>query len=268
MFLFDLFCGSGLFAFSTVGFLSLQTKKSVVVVPEKKGLSEKDLFLKLFDNEEHANKNINISLFDTEKYNDLIRHDKNEEENKWKSRVLFENTQRGNVIMFYNIYKHGFSYFSDFQIPYDMLNLCAMKYVRIFQCRDFFCDTFILPSTFVSPIITMRQKEEEKEKKEKEEKKKKLNIQFDDSVFVKKKTLPEKKDEPKNENEKQTKQEKKYEQRNTFCYGGKIYNFSFLQNIPFPVAEKEISADYEYVKFKQLTPNKSSFKANFHKLFI
>jgi hypothetical protein len=55
-------------------------------------------------------------------------------EKMWRTRILFENTPRGNVIMFYDPYKLGFSFYCDQKIiSYDILNAIATKYVRMFR---------------------------------------------------------------------------------------------------------------------------------------
>ena len=76
-------------------------------------------------------------------------------------RVLIEATPRGNVIMFYNPYKLGFSYYSDSTgIPYPILNAVAMKYVTVFYCRNFFVDEHFIHTAkkggsfiFDSPLL-------------------------------------------------------------------------------------------------------------------
>ena len=63
------------------------------------------------------------------------------EEKRWRSRVLVEYTPLGNIIMNYDVYRFGFSYYSDNNsLNYDLLNAVAMKYVKIFHCLDFFMD--------------------------------------------------------------------------------------------------------------------------------
>jgi hypothetical protein len=71
-------------------------------------------------------------------------------EKKWKSRILFENTPQGSVIMYYDVYKNGFAYYSNNILMDYFLNAIAMKYVVIFKCRDFFLDEKL--SLTLSPI--------------------------------------------------------------------------------------------------------------------
>jgi flagellar biosynthesis GTPase FlhF len=82
---------------------------------------------------------------------------------QWKRRLLHESTPRGNIIMYYDIYKQAFTYVSDQQMNYDILNACAMKYVRIFRCLDFFVDVNILPSGYISPFSLLQEEMDKKE---------------------------------------------------------------------------------------------------------
>ena len=116
----------------------------------------------------HPTKNANIDSFfyDKQKYKEMLQIEKNPIEIMWKQRILIEYTMRGNIIMFYDVYKQGFSYYADTNtIPYNLLNAVAMKYTMIFQCCDFYMDEIF----YFSPLIQIQ--EEEKEKKEKKEEK-------------------------------------------------------------------------------------------------
>ena len=88
---------------------------------------------------------------------EVLKKTNNYLELKWKKKILIESTPRGNIIMFYDVYKNGFSYYSDQNsIPYSLLNTVAMKYVRIFLCRDLFIDDKNIPknsNAYVSPLI-------------------------------------------------------------------------------------------------------------------
>lgn len=92
------------------------------------------------------NSTIEPVIHDAERLKDILADANNALEKKWRSRVLMENTPRGNVIMYYDIYKRGFSYYCDNAVmPYDIINAVAMKYVMTFRCRDFFVDSNVLP---------------------------------------------------------------------------------------------------------------------------
>jgi hypothetical protein len=59
----------------------------------------------------------------------------NEKENL-KNNFVMETTPLGNVIMYYNIDKHSFVYYSDSTIPYRFLETVARKYITTFKCKD------------------------------------------------------------------------------------------------------------------------------------
>lgn len=109
------------------------------------------------------------SAFNDPKQLKLILDDVNNKlEEEWKRRILFENTPRGNVIMYYDVYKQGFAYYCDQSVmPYDIMNAVAMKYVLNFQCRDFFIDEQVLKHHAKPRAKKETDESEEKEKKEK-----------------------------------------------------------------------------------------------------
>jgi hypothetical protein len=109
---------------------------------------------------EKYNENTDPIFLDTEKYSDITKVPNSELELVWRRRILFVNTPRGNVIMFYDSFKQGFSYYSDQHISYVFLNAVAMKYVIIYRCRDFFIDEQILPTEFQSRILELFKKED------------------------------------------------------------------------------------------------------------
>ena len=99
-------------------------------------------FIKKYELKLNEKLNENIDDFFYNK-NDLFKVLKNENnliEKIWKTHILYEPTPRGNVIMYYDVYKYGFTYYSDQTIPYSILNAVAMKYCILFCCRDFFMD--------------------------------------------------------------------------------------------------------------------------------
>ena len=127
-----------------------EKKPPLPLPPSQKELyieKQKQRFLKTFREEEanatNYNANIDAALKDPDPtvLAELMQIQDNELEKKWRSNVLIENTPRGNVIMFYDAYKRGFSYYCDNSVmPYDIMNAVAMKYVITFYCRDFFVD--------------------------------------------------------------------------------------------------------------------------------
>jgi hypothetical protein len=105
------------------------------------------------------NSNISEILYDFDKRKELFADADNEEEKRWKSRILHETTPRGNVIMYYNPYTLSFYYHSDEQIiPYKILEQVAKKYVIIYRCKDFFIDMVDRPA---NKLIAILQKEED-----------------------------------------------------------------------------------------------------------
>jgi hypothetical protein len=179
------------------------------------------------------NKNIDAVFYLKRDFQSIILDDKNELEEKWKRRILIESTPRGNIIMFYNSYKQGFSYYSDINsIPYALLNSVAMKYVLIYHCVDFFVDNEIMEDIFESPFIKIYYTEEKKEvKPEETNEKRKENLEFQrllkNAPFIKykKKILQENL-----EFTTPTTIQKEYV-RNRFICLGKTINFQFLKKV-------------------------------------
>jgi len=192
-------------------------------------------FLQIFPwktEEEKIKWNVNIDkrCYSLKSFQELINDETNNLEPEWKCRLLIENTPRGNIIMYYDIYKQAFAYVSDQHMNYPILNACAMKYVQIYRCVDFFLDGNILPYGIVSPFVLLQEEAERKEKEKQSEKKKDLGIQFKDAPFAKLKTykltdlVNEKKIKVENKNE-----SNKLQPKNIFRYLGKTTNLSLLQ---------------------------------------
>lgn len=186
---------------------------------------EKKRFLETYTNSD-ANNSIDIVLYNEEDYKKLIVSEDNHLETYWQSRILFENTPRGNIIMYYDAYKLGFAYYSDISgLPYALLNAVAMKYVRTYKCRDFFIDTSITPEP--SPFIRKPQKKETSNEKIPKSK-----------AFAKLKnynSIP-------NSNESE-----KPNFSNTMINNGRIQNFSFLKK-SIPIRKKIVSFSYQDYK--------------------
>jgi hypothetical protein len=133
----------------------------------------KERFLDTFLQEEmmmkkkvNFNENIDARFYDVNEYKHAVLHEKNDLELSWKQRILIQATPRGNVIMFYDVYKHGFSYYADNSVPYSVLNAVAMKYVLLYRCRHFFLDEQIVPIGCNSPFVALYCKEQPSAKKE------------------------------------------------------------------------------------------------------
>jgi hypothetical protein len=209
-------------------------------------------FLNSFDvdsvdknNEKNWNLNINPVFYSKEKYVELLKHEDNELEIEWKKRILIEYTPRGNVFMFYDPYKLGFSYYCDQYVPHNILNAVAMKYVLKFQCRDFFMDEHVVPESLPSPLLKLVI-EEKKVKEIQDKLDSNIKNRLRNAPFAKFKNynraLSTINEEPKKEGsvnvlsppEKPEKPEKQKE-RNKFINLGKTSNFSILQ----PVMKKK-----------------------------
>ena len=120
-----------------------------------------------FYGKESADENSNIDpvLYDFVKRKDVFASADNDFEKQWKSRILMENTPRGNVMMFFNPYLLSYHYYSDEQIiPYKILEQVATKYVVMYRCKDFFIDVEKRPG---NKILEVLQKEEDSLKSKK-----------------------------------------------------------------------------------------------------
>jgi hypothetical protein len=219
-----------------------QTKKRTFLTKEE---SEKKKFNDWFYLDT-VNSNIEPNLYLEETWKKMDIHS---QETIWKTRILYDFGLKGNIIMFYDLYRQAFAYYSDTHISYPILNICAMKYVRIFSCRDFFIDTLYLPKDFISPFLLLKEQEEKLELEMKKNKKKNLGVHFDSSAFVSKKNS--------------SKIETKIEQKNTFRYLGKISNQPLLlQSIPKPIRSQNPEL-FNYNMFKNLKKSSSFFPNSF-----
>jgi hypothetical protein len=188
---------------------------------------EKEKFIAMFSNENMEwNKNMDEEYYNIELYKKSIEHENSEFELKWKRRTLIEYTPRGNIIMYYDVYKKGFAYYCDQQsIHYILLNTLAMKYVRLFMCRDLFVDETIDPQCSPSPLINL-----EKENVKTENKPKKENIDVDLKQTLKSGPFAKLKKYNQTTTKLEDVVEKNIEkQRNRFLYMGKILNYSFIE---------------------------------------
>ena len=98
---------------------------------------------------------------------EMLADESNELERTWKSKRLLVHTPRGNVIMYYDVFKEGFAYHSDCAaIPYRILNAVAMRYVMVFRCLNLFMDeNVVYPNP--SPLIELSNLEEQTEQQKK-----------------------------------------------------------------------------------------------------
>lgn len=195
--------------------------------------TQKNNFLNTYKLEKNFNENIDKCFYNKTKLNIVLTDENNELEKKWKTKILFETSPRGNIIMYYDAFKQGFAYYCDqTSIPYNVLNAVAMKYVRIYRCRDFFVDNLETPEENPSPLLDIQEKKSgKKEEKlnEKKETKKSPFATFKNYNTVSNKLKDEKKEGKKEETEKK---EDKIYIRNKFICLGKMCNFYILQSDP------------------------------------
>ncbi len=105
------------------------------------------------------NANIDPILYKYEDRKGIFDDPANIYEKQWKSRVMYDYTPRGNVLMYYNPYTLAFTYHSDEQtIPYTILQKMAIKYVTMYRCKDFYIDPDNRPT---NKMLDLLQKEED-----------------------------------------------------------------------------------------------------------
>jgi hypothetical protein len=188
------------------------------------------------------NLNIDPVFYSKEKYVDLLKNEDNALEKEWKKRILIEYTPRGNVFMFYDPYKLGFSYYCDQYVPHNILNAVAMKYVLKFQCRDFFMDEYVVPESSASPLLNLVI-EEKKVKENQDKLDSNIKNRLRNAPFAKFKNynraLSTINEQTKKEGSQNVPSEKqapeKQKEINRFINLGKTMNFSMLQ----PVMKKK-----------------------------
>ncbi len=182
--------------------------------------------------EKKHNENISEFIYDKEKFKSIMKEE-NEEEVHWKRNIMMETTYREDgkmifVIMYYDLFKQGFAYYSDESfISHKILNAMAMKYVKLYFCKDFFLDEAFNEQheiKYKSPLFEVFSDKETKKKK------------ADNShVFAKFKNDH---DPRKQEND-----PKKESLRNKFIHMGKTYNFSIL-NKPKEVPKPQVKTSF------------------------
>lgn len=218
-------------------------------------------FLQMLDSSNmNWNENIHPDCYNGEKFKEMVQEENNELEKTWRRRILFEHTPRGNIMMYYDAFKQAFAYSSDQQIPYPILNACAMKYVRIYRCLDFFLDSSTLPNGRVSPFSIVQEEMERKEKDKLLEKKKEMGISHFHSAsnapFLKPKTARLQKPEkvsPENTGSSSLVVSKKY--TNIFRYLGKMCNVSVLVKEIVPKKNPNLNVPiehFDYFAYKKL----------------
>ncbi len=190
-------------------------------------------YIKHYNESSHneANSNIDDCLYDFDKRKEIFVNEKNDIERIWRTRLLYEFTERGNVLMFYNPYKLTFEYYSDAQIiPYKILQYIAKKYVSMNRCRDFYIDMLNKPD---NKMLDVLRKEEDalKSKTMKVNDITKLvnkELQNKDNIFE---SLKDHRVPVKDKADKPVK-EKPVEFSNKYVRLGKISDFNIIQKQP------------------------------------
>ena len=127
-----------------------------------------EMFRRTFtDTATDYNSGVDEVFYSKKELTNALGEENNALERKWRSKLLFETTPRGNIVMFYDAYKQGFQYFSDQNsIPYALVNAVAMKYVVMFRCRDFFVDEHVLPANVASAMVRAHEAQEKAAKQD------------------------------------------------------------------------------------------------------
>lgn len=131
----------------------LSTQESLTNIFDKSMKKYKDFY------NTSTSENIDPILYDYDKRKELFVDPDNTYEIQWKSRVMYQNTPRGNVLIYYNPYTLSFFYNSDEQvIPFSILEQLATRYVVMFRCKDFFIDPINCPD---NKMLDLLKKEED-----------------------------------------------------------------------------------------------------------
>ena len=207
-----------------------QAKKINILTQQDEYIEKNtDLFLKKLNEQDINNKNVEVEFYNEESYKKTVNDENNHLESKWKKRLLFEQTPRGYVIMYYDAFKMGFSYYSDTNsLPHKLLNAVAMKYCLTFCCFDFFIDQNIVPKEYESPLVKIHHIE--KKKKKNTELKKGVEETDNDSPFAKLKNYNKNKLNTSDSSDKKDKQEQTIKNiiTNKFISLGKTRTFDPL----------------------------------------
>lgn len=195
-----------------------------------------------------ASSNIDKVFYDLSEYKKTVSVSKNNLELSWARRVILETTPYGVVAMYYDAYKHAFSYFCDQRsVSYNVLNSVAMKYVRRYCCLELFVDE----SVRLSPLLELWREAEKEEEKEKRGKMADLDF-LKNAPFVGKKTSSKQQNSEPEDKPKNTEKHK-----NKFVYIGNLqmhFTQSYLKAPVVVKVEKKldpVKARMSYKDFKK-----------------
>jgi hypothetical protein len=198
---------------------------------------------------------------------------------KLKNSYVMETTPVGNVVMFYNVDKEAFEYYSDHSVPYRFLDVVARKYVKVYNCRPLYVD---MEEELNQQKEKKKKMEEEEQRKKQEEEQKQLQKQTigaktaapetaeKKSVFTKFKSYNKEAGSgrvnsappPKNSipNKSATAEENKNvclkERANHYTCEGRFANFNILKKINRKVVDKKYAMTFADFKKMQKQNNK------------
>jgi len=168
-----------------------------------------------------------------------------------KNAILMETTPLGNVIMYWDQNKEGFTYYSDATIPYRYLEVIARKYVVVNQCKSLYID-------MREELKDAEQRRDEKKrlltanvgtivsnKKSVFAKLKQYNHVVDPKKVVNKSAAASK--VPINSNEKEKEKEASMlvkERANIYSREGKVNQFSFLKKVKRECVDKRMALSF------------------------
>ena len=239
--------------------IPLQAQPVIIDPIEEYTKPKKVKLLLTYDSDINMNANIDPNIYDKKNFSELMKHEFNDTERLWKTRILYDSTPRGPIIMYYDMYRQGFAYYAEQNsVPYSVLNAMAMKYVTTFFCRDLFFDETTITEERMSPLYKVFNVEEKKVKPKTE------GMSSEKNPFAKLKNYkmePQSKDKDNvkgidEKNKEKEKGKKKENERpkikNKFISLGKTYNFSIIQRVPKVQVNKPTSFDsmFSYKDFK------------------
>ena len=229
------------------------------------------------------NSNIDTIFYNKKELNEIMKIENNQIEQSWKTKILYEPTPRGSIIMFYDAFKQGFSYYSEQNgIPYSILNAVAMKYVVMFFCRDFFMDEQTITPDVVanteqpekegtieyinpklSPLIKVYYEEEKKEKPTEHQKTKETDKENNNKDLLKDAPFAKLKNyklssNVSNTNTNQDEKPVKQLWKNKFISLGKIRDFNILQQQPKQTCMPIVSTSFDGLFGVPTTPTSKS----------
>lgn len=223
--------------------------KKVITDPLSEYIQQKQkAFVKLFQDSKNEQTTFNGNIdkiFYLKKEYDTLMGQANSIETEWKTRLLMETTPRGNILMYYDPYKMGFTYYSDSKgHSYSLLNAIAMKYVTIFNCRDFYFDNTL--DKISSPLAKLHLEEEKKTDKKNDKEKQKLKSAMKDGPFVKFKKHSQETTNKKDDDKKDAVDNKptKPVYKNKFIHMGKITHFPVLKSPSIKKKNMNFSSPY------------------------